>query len=112
MNVSIVKDIIEVEIAKPLNAFYINNERVIPFPKARIIGEIEIEAYIPGSWHEPGNADKVEFYVDDVLKATTTSKPFNWTWDKITIGKHTIKVIAYDDEGNTATNEREVRKFL
>ena len=112
MNVSIVKELIEVEIAKPLNAFYINNERVIPFPKVRIIGEIEIEAYIPGSWYEPGDADKVEFYIDDVLKATVTSKPFNWTWDEITIGKHTIKVIAYDDEGNSATDEREVRKFL
>ena len=112
MDVSIVKDLIEVEIAKPLNAFYINNERVIPFPKARIIGKIEIEAYIPGSWHEPGDADKVEFYIDDILKATVTSKPFNWTWDEITIGKHTIKVIAYDDEGNSATDEREVRKFL
>ena len=112
MNVSIIKELIEVEIVKPLNAFYINNERVIPFPKARIIGEIEIEAYIPGSWYEPGDADKVEFYIDNVLKATVTSKPFNWTWDKIAIGKHTIKVIAYDDEGNSATDEREVRKFL
>jgi len=112
MNVSLSEKLIEVEIAKPLNAFYINNERVIPFPKARIIGEIEIEAYIPGSWYEPGDADKVEFYIDDILKATVTSKPFNWTWNEITIGKHTIKVIAYDDEGNSATDEREVRKFF
>ena len=112
MNVSLSEKLIEVEIAKPLNAFYIDNERVTPFPEARIIGEIEIEAYIPGSWNEPGDADKVEFYIDDILKATVTSKPFNWTWDEITIGKHTIKVIAYDDEGNSTSDEITVWKFF
>jgi len=112
MNFSLERSVIEVEIAKPLNAFYLNNERIMPFPKPRIFGSIDIEAYIPGSWHEPGYAEKVEFYIDDKLKATITEKPYNWTWDKISIGKHTIKIIAYDEDGTFATAEREVRKLL
>ena len=112
VNVSLKEETIEVDIAKPLRAFYINNNRIMPFNKARIIGEIEIEAYIPWSWHGHGAADKVEFYIDDDLKATVASEPFNWTWNEKTIGRHTIKVIAYDDEGNSASDEIEVWKFL
>ncbi len=112
VNVSLKEETIEVDIAKPLRAFYINNNRIMPFNKARIIGEIEIEAYIPGSWYGQGDADKVEFYIDDDLKATVTSEPFNWTWNEKTIGRHTIKIVAYDDEGNSASDEIEVWKFL
>jgi sulfatase maturation enzyme AslB (radical SAM superfamily) len=49
---------------------------------------------------------------DKALEGAKSFRGPHWTWDKIAIGKHTIKVIAYDDEGNSATDEREVRKFL
>ena len=80
--------------------------------KARIIGDITIEAYILESWYWHGEAESVEFYIDDVLKATVSSEPFSWTWDDTAFGKHIIKVIAYDDDGNSASDEITVWKFL
>jgi len=112
MNISLGQATIGVDIARPLRALYINDKRVIPFTKARIIGPITIEAYIPGSFYGPGQAEKVEFYVDGALKATVTTEPYNWTWTQKTVGKHVIKVVAYDAEGNSASKEIEVIKFF
>ncbi|MDD4224724.1 MAG: S8 family serine peptidase [Candidatus Cloacimonetes bacterium] len=47
----------------------------------------------------------VAFYIDDVLKSTDTSSPYSWVWNTSGYagGAHSIKVIATDDDGNTAT---------
>lgn len=43
----------------------------------------------------------VKFYVDDILKATITKPPYNWTWDKQTVIFHyTLKVCACDFSEN------------
>lgn len=34
--------------------------------------------------------------------------PFEWLWNEKAIGRDEMKVIAYDNEGNTATDEIEV----
>ena len=72
----------------------------------------DIEAYVYESWYWQGEAENVEFYIDDVLKANITSEPYSWTWTDKTFGRHTIKVVAYDDEGNSASDEIKVWKFL
>jgi hypothetical protein len=112
LNCSLTRSTIEVEFNKPLNALYLQNQRVMPWTNPRIIGSIDIAAYIPGGWDEPGDAEKVEFYVDGVLQATLTEQPYNWTWSQRTVGKHVIKVIAYDVDGDTASKEIMVNKFL
>jgi len=50
---------------------------------------------------------KVEFYVDNVLKSTDTTAPYSWQWDTTAYanGLHTIKAIAYDAVGQTATDQ-------
>ena len=47
--------------------------------------------------------DKVEFYVDDQLRATTQSVPYTYKWDTIPDmeGKHTLSVTAYDSNQQT-----------
>ncbi len=46
---------------------------------------------------DPG-IEKVEFYIDSVLKYTDTSSPFSWDWDTTLYsdGSHTILVKGYD----------------
>jgi len=112
LNCSLVRSTIGLELNQPLNALYVKNQRLIPWTTPRIIGAIDITAYIPGGWDEPGDAEKVEFYVDGVLQATITEHPYNWTWSQKTFGKHLIKVIAFDFNGDTASKEIEVNKFL
>lgn len=112
LNRSLSRSTFDVEITKPLKALYRNNERIIPLIQTRIIGPIDIAAEIPRGWFEPGIADHVEFYLDDVLQATDTTLPYNWTWTQKSFGKHVIKVIAYDLDGESASEELEVWKFL
>jgi hypothetical protein len=50
--------------------------------------------------------DRVEFYVDDQLVATSTIAPFNERWLVTTPGKHVIQLRAYDAAGNTSVSER------
>jgi predicted Zn-dependent protease len=47
--------------------------------------------------------DKVEFRVDDQLRFTSMSTPYQYKWDTIvdTEGKHTMTVTAYDSNGQT-----------
>jgi hypothetical protein len=111
-NVSIGQQTIEVDFLKPLRAFYINNKRVIPYYKTRIIGSIDIEIYSHEDWYGHSRIDRVEFYIDGRLKAEKDSEPFVWTWDEKKIGKHTIKVVAFDSEGSSDSKEIVVYKFL
>ena len=61
MNISLEEETIEVDIAKPLRALYIKNNRLMPYNKARIIGKIDIEAFVYEDWWGGGSAEKVEF---------------------------------------------------
>jgi tetratricopeptide (TPR) repeat protein len=51
--------------------------------------------------------DKVEFSVDDQLKATDTSTPYSFDWDTLeeTEGAHTILAVAFDSKGRTAKSK-------
>ena len=112
MNISLEEEPLDVDIAKPLRALYVNNNRIIPYNKVRIIGSLDIEAIVNYDWWGHTEVEKIEFYIDGKLKETVYSEPYNWTWSERKIGKHMIKVIAYDIEGNSASKEIEVRKFL
>lgn len=46
-----------------------------------------------------------------VLKGTDAESPYEWIWDERTFGTHEIKVVAYDNEGNTAVDSQEVWIF-
>ena len=52
--------------------------------------------------------EKVEFYYDDELLLIDTEKPYEYMLNKISIGFHKIKVIAYDTMGTDATDEMKI----
>lgn len=56
------------------------------------------------------NVAKVEFYVQGVLKATDTSRPYEYSWDttKVADGTYTISAKAYDEAGNSSMDARSV----
>jgi len=100
-----------IAILKPENALYLRNSKILPLRKPLIIGTIDIE--VAASDDQTG-IERVEFFIDDELKETDITEPYNWTWDEKTRFRfrHTIKVIAYDEAGNYATSEISVRKFF
>jgi hypothetical protein len=114
VNFSLIKATIKVDIIKPLRALYIMNQRILPLSNTKIVGSLDIEAFIHNYWYSPMDAEKVEFYVDDTLSSTDTTPPYSWTWKSQGLIKHryTIKVIAYDTDGMNASDEIIVWKFF
>jgi poly(3-hydroxybutyrate) depolymerase len=68
----------------------------LTFGGASQIGDITIEA----TASDPdGTIKKVEFYDNDVLIATTNKEPYSATVSGLKAGKHTLSVVATDNEG-------------
>ena len=112
MNLSLQRDSVSVDIAKPLRALYLNNQRLIPWSSTKIFGPITIEATGLDDFYGQWQVQKVEFYIDGVLKANVTTEPYQWNWTARTLGKHTIKVVAYGFHNDTASKEIQVTKIL
>lgn len=96
-------------ILKPGNALYIANKRIMSLRIPLIIGKITIEVNASSNH---SNITRVDFYIDNELKTTVTSKPYTWTWDTRAFFWHTIKIIASNSFGNSASVELPVWKFF
>jgi len=93
-----------VSILKPKNALYLFNRRILSLPLTIIVGKIDIEVE---AIDNISGVERIGFYIDDEMKTIVYQPPYQWLWDEAVIGKHTIKVIAYDEAGNIASDERE-----
>lgn len=100
---------LSVEITQPEeNYFYIRNMKLLQLNnKTFIYGPITITANVASNT----DIEKVEFYVDGNKKHTDEETPYEYNWSPIISFKRTIKVIAYDGEGNIASDEVEVLKW-
>lgn len=83
-----------VSIISPKEGYlYVFNKQIMPLKDTIIIGRKDVEVYA----YDNDGIEKIEFYVDDELKEEITTKPYEWTWRGI--GRHILKVIAYDGRG-------------
>jgi membrane carboxypeptidase/penicillin-binding protein PbpC len=88
----------------------VDNER----PRVRLLYPEDQQVYHPSDEfvtiqplvEDNVSMDRVEFYVDDKLIATSTVPPFNERWFIAGIGRHVIYVRAYDAAGNTTVSQR------
>lgn len=99
-----------VDITKPKdNYIYVFDKEIMPsiFGSTIVIGKITIEAEA----YDEDRIDRVEFYVDNALKSTDNESPYEWLWDETIFGQYEIQVVAYDNEGNTASDSQEVWIF-
>jgi glutaredoxin len=55
---------------------------------------------------------KVEFYIDNELVAEFDAPPYEWLWTGPSFGQHTIKVIAYDEQGKSSTATLDVSTLI
>jgi len=67
---------------------------------------------IVASVHDDSQIEKVEFYINDKLMSTVTQDPYQWTWHKLSFGKKTITIKAYDDSGKQSTASIDVVAFM
>jgi hypothetical protein len=85
------------------------NNEIFALKSPLIIGKIDIN--VTATDNDSG-IDRVEIYTDDQLRVTDTTAPYGWLWSERAFFTYTIKVIAYDKEGNSASKELEVLKFF
>ena len=101
----------QVKIANPRRGRVLYNDltyRIYEHIMPTIIDETNIFAeVIPGA--HP--IEKVEFYYDDKLLFRDEEKPYEYDLNQRSIRRHYIKVVAYDTEGNTATDEMRILFF-
>ena len=99
-----------VHIEKPKEYFYVLDKEILPlfFGGTIILGDITVN--IITTDYET-DIEKIEIWIDNELKNTTEEKQYSWLWNDIIFGKHTIKAVAYDNSGNTATDAQEVWIF-
>jgi hypothetical protein len=76
--------------------------------KTVVVGKTTIVASV----HDDSQIKKVEFYINDKLMATVTQDPYQWTWHKLSFGKKTITIKAYDDTGKQSTASIDVVAFM
>jgi parallel beta-helix repeat protein len=81
-----------------------NREIPIPFRNTIIIGEMTVNI-------AENDFVKVDFYIDDELKNTDLEPPFQWEWNEKAFWKHTLKVVAYEDDGNITSDGIKVMIF-
>ena len=104
-----------IEITKPkVGYLYLNDKEImkrIIFDTTLIFGKITIE--VNASDINSG-INRVDFFIDDTLKETVNTTPYCWLWTEISfpLEPRTIKVVAYDNEGNSTTDEIFVKKFF
>ena len=105
-----------IKITKPKKGFYLFNNLIIKYSRFKplIIGKIEIKA---NAIDNESGINHVEFYIDNELKYNDTEYPYSYEWkkDKILGSRqhtHTIKVVAYDNYGNSNYDEITVGKYL
>jgi len=96
-----------VEIVDPVDGFiYFQGIRYMRFLPANcfVIGGIDIDVSVESDL----DIEKVEFYVDN-QKQKTVEDPendlYSWEWDEKVLFFHEVKVIAYDEHGNTGEAE-------
>jgi hypothetical protein len=98
-----------IELIQPREGYlYIFDREIIPIPLTIVIGPITIEVE---AHDEESGMDRAEFYIDDELRYTDYEEPYEWLWDETVFERHTIKVIAYDNAGNSGSDEIDVIIF-
>jgi hypothetical protein len=98
-----------VQITKPEKAIYLFNRILLPFIMTVVVSSIDVE--VTAGDNDSGVV-RVEFYIDNKLKANDTTSPYSWTWSDKGFFVYTLNVVAYDAVGHSANRSMRVWKFF
>jgi len=98
-----------IKINKPSNAIYINDNEVMPFPMPFVFGSINCNFTVLDN--ESG-IKKIEIYLDNTKISEYYNGYVNWLWDTPSFGSKKIKIIAWDNANNIASQEIKVLKIF
>jgi len=92
------------------NHLYLFDREVMPILRSRaiVMGKITVTV---NATDATSGVDRVEFFVDGTSKSVDSSKPYEWEWDEKTFTSHVLKVVAYDNAGNSVYEELDVKVY-
>jgi PKD repeat protein len=93
----------DIRITQPKNGFYLFGTRIFNAKSPLIFGPVTVKAQIT-PFDTVTNIDYVQYFIDNTPYAYDTSPPYEWTISQRLLGKHTIKVTAFTDDGNTISD--------
>jgi hypothetical protein len=79
--------------------------------KTILIGKTTIKSNVDAE----SGVEKVDFTIKGGFRQITetiTEEPYEWTWDTFALGRYTIEVKVYDEEGRTSTDSIDVVAFI
>jgi PKD repeat protein len=107
------------EIIRPAPGYFYWDRHNLALNLSSIFGNIFQMAFILGKYHmtvmafdNSSSINRVEYYVNDALMNTTSTYPYSWDWINRGINLYTLKVVAYDKSGNSATKLLHVLKIF
>ncbi|HID25076.1 MAG TPA: PKD domain-containing protein [Thermoplasmata archaeon] len=90
---------------KPIQGFYLLNNKVIPFFTTIVVGDVDVEVAAEDS----SGIQRVVFHVNNEPAAEVLSEPYKWRWRKTVddglVNQYVLKAVVYDNAGNHATDE-------
>jgi len=98
------------DVIKPKNALYIFNHEIMACDIIKVFGYIDIIVNPSDTTYE---IEKLEFYIDDVLRSIDRNDPYSWMWNEgYSMGKHNLKIIIYNSIEKTLSIEMVIFKFF
>lgn len=105
------KEDLTVRIIKPedKNLYLNDKEKKVHVKNTLIIGKMAVELE---TYSKLSSISRVEFYVDGMLRHVDSTAPYQWQLDYKLAGKHTLKVVAYDEDSNFDIDKIEAKFFI
>jgi len=104
----------EIEITSPQPGFIYKyggtyRKQIPPLWDTIVIGTISVEVHVDD---KGSGIESIDLYLDKRLQHTFTEEDWIWVWQRLSLGRHTIRIIAQDRSGNEITEEMIIWKFL
>ncbi|MEM2387793.1 MAG: PKD domain-containing protein [Candidatus Thermoplasmatota archaeon] len=94
----------EINIVSPIKGVYIFGRKIIDAEITLIIGNLKVEV----ECYDLNGVKLIEFYYDDAYRGNSTNQYASWEIDEFSIGRHEIKLVAYDFAGNKKMESEEI----
>ncbi|RLF41993.1 MAG: hypothetical protein DRN18_03000 [Thermoplasmata archaeon] len=91
-------------ILRPKNGLYILDRKICKIKRTIILGYVTVRVNAT----DDHGIDRVEVFINDEKRCAIKSPPYEWLWNEKAIGKRRIKVITYDTNGKSSSDELDV----
>ncbi len=105
INFTFSEEQVYVDFIKPLQAIYIEEQRLTPFSQTILFGETSFEILPRNFWYDEVTVEKIEIFLDDTLFKIMQDPPFEFKIGNKNRGVHEIVIKAYENNQVVATNQ-------